>query len=408
MAAKPVSGARTALIAAVAVAAGALAAPAAAAGPLPGSAAPAVSASAVSASAASAESGRDHSATQRAIEQVVRDGAPGVVAQSRDSRGEWRGTAGVGDLRTGKKRLPQDRFRIGSITKTFVATVLLQLEAEGRLDLDDTVHEWLPGTVSGNGHDGRKVTLRRLLNHTSGIFNYTSDRGFAEKVFLEAGFLAHRYDSWQPERLVRIAMNHRPAFEPGAKWSYSNTNYILAGMVIEKATGRSYESEIDRRIIRPLRLTATSVPRHDPRVPGPSSRAYSKLSEDPAAAKIHDVTELNPSIAGAAGAMISDARDLQRFHTALFRGRLLPKAQLRAMTSTIPLNPQDPGQGEYGLGMMKMKLACGKEVWGHGGGIHGSNSLSVTTRDASHTLALNTNGDWAGDTDPVLAAEFCG
>ncbi|MEU5402854.1 serine hydrolase domain-containing protein [Streptomyces sp. NPDC005963] len=349
--------------------------------------------------------GDRHGATQRALEQAVRDGIPGAVAQARDRAGSWSGTAGLGELATGKKRKAQDRYRIGSITKTFVATVLLQLEAEGRLDLDDTVERWLPDTVRGNGHDGRRITIRQLLNHTSGIYSYTSDPGYQAKIFGE-GFLQHRYDTWTPEELVALSMRHEPYFAPGTDWWYSNTNYTLAGMVIEKVTGRGYEAEIERRILRPLQLRATSVPRTDPKMPNPASRAYSPLSQDPAA-KIRDVTELNPSLAGAAGGMISDSKDLQKFFRALLKGGLLPSEQQKALTTTLPVDPQLP-QHRYGLGIQSTRLSCGKEVWGHGGGIHGSQSEAFVTRDASHSLALNFNGDWAGDTGAVIEAEFCG
>ncbi len=347
----------------------------------------------------------EHRRTQQAIEAAVREGVPGVVAQARERNGAWSGTAGVGNLRTGRERLPQDRYRVGSITKTFTATVLLQLEAEGRLDLDDTVESVLPGVVRGSGHDGRRITLRQLLNHTSGIYDYTRDKDFGEKVFGD-GFLRHRYDTWTPRQLVAFAMRHQPDFSPGTDWKYSNTNYILAGMAVEKVTGRSYAAEIGRRILRPLRLRATSLPGTDARVPGPASRAYAKLSADPAA-KIHDVTALNPSIAGAAGEMISDSDDLQRFYRALLKGGLLPPLQLKEMTTTVATDPQRP-DARYGLGLMQLKLSCGKDVWGHGGGIHGSVSEAVTTRDASHSLAMNFNGDWAGDSLAVVEAEFCG
>jgi D-alanyl-D-alanine carboxypeptidase len=356
------------------------------------------------ASAAEGSGGR-HGATQRALEQAVRDGVPGAVAQARDRAGSWNGTAGVGDLGTGKERTAQDRYRIGSITKTFVATVLLQLEAEGRLDLDDSVERWLPGTVRGNGHDGRHITLRQLLNHTSGVYSYTSDPGYQAKIFGE-GFLQHRYDTWAPEQLVDIAMRHRPYFAPGAGWRYSNTNYTLAGMVIEKVTNRSYESEVERRILRPLRLRATSVPSTDPKMPSPASRAYSPLTSDPGA-EIRDVTELNPSLAGAGGGMISDSKDLQKFLRALLKGGLLPPEQQKALTTTVPIDPQQP-EYRYGLGIQSTRLSCGKEVWGHGGGIHGSQSEVFATRNASHSLALNFNGDWAGNTGAVIEAEFCG
>ncbi|WP_329278800.1 serine hydrolase domain-containing protein [Streptomyces sp. NBC_00691] len=340
---------------------------------------------------------RDHTATRAALQAAVDAGVPGAVAQARDGRGDWTGTAG--------ERGGDDRFRVGSITKTFTATVLLQLQAEGRLDLDDPVEKWLPGVVRGNGHDGRRITVRQLLNHTSGVYSVTSDPGFQEKIF-GPGFLEHRYDRWTPRRLVDIAMTHAPDFAPGTDWNYSNTNYVLAGMVIEKVTGRPYGKAVENRIIKPLKLRATSVPGTDVRMPRPSSPAWSTLSADPGA-PVHDVSRLSPTIAYAAGEMISDSNDLQTFYRALLKGRLLPKAELKEMTTTVQVSPELPGTG-YGLGLMKQKLSCGKEIWGHGGGIHGSSSEAHATRDGGHSLAMNFNADWTGDSTAVLEAEFCG
>ncbi|WP_149182394.1 serine hydrolase domain-containing protein, partial [Streptomyces sp. TRM49041] len=354
--------------------------------------------------------GGRHKATQEAIENAVRAGAPGMLAQARDRHGVWNGRAGVADRTTGRKRLPHDRYRIASITKTFVATVVLQLEAEGRLDLDDSVEKWLPGVVRGNGHDGRKITLRQLLNHTSGIYDVTSDPGFQAKVFGPA-FLRHRYDTWTPEQLVAIAMKHEPDFAPGADWSYSNTNYTLAGMVIEKVTGRPYGTEIERRVIEPPKLRATTVPGTDARMPRPSGRAYSTLGLDPAdpSTEIHDVTDFNPSVAGSAGEMISDNADLQRFLRALLTGRLLPPRQMKELTKTVPVDRDGVPNGyAYGLGLVSQKLSCGKEVWGHTGGIHGSSSVVAATRTADHTMAANINGDWTGGLQETVEAEFCG
>ncbi|MFC9700382.1 serine hydrolase domain-containing protein [Streptomyces sp. NPDC056943] len=347
--------------------------------------------------AAPAPAKQDHAAAQQALQAAVDAGVPGAVAQARDGRTDWTGTAG--------ERKGNDRYRVGSITKTFVATVLLQLQAEGRIDLDDPVEKWLPGVVRGNGHDGRKITVRQLLNHTSGVYSVTSDPGFQEKIF-GPGFLEHRYDRWTPKQLVDIAMTHAPDFAPGTAWNYSNTNYVLAGMVIEKVTGRPYGKAVENRIIKPLKLRATSVPGTDVRMPKPSSPAYSTLSTDPNA-KVHDVSKLSPTIASAAGEMISDSNDLQTFYRALLKGKLLPKAELREMTTTVPISPELPGAG-YGLGLMKQKLSCGKEIWGHGGGIHGSSSDAQATRDGNHSIALNFNADWTGDTQAVLEGEFCG
>ncbi|MET9785493.1 serine hydrolase domain-containing protein [Streptomyces canus] len=346
-----------------------------------------------------------HDATRKAVRAAVKDGVPGVTLTAKDGGSTWSTTAGVGNLKTHAPRSADDRYRVGSITKTFVSTVLLQLEAEGRLSLDDTVEKWLPGVVHGNGHDGSRITVRQLLNHTSGIFNYTADETFGRTYFLKDGFLEHRYDTNTPEQLVAVAMAHKPDFAPGTSWNYSNTNYVVAGMVIQKVTGRSYGEEIRHRIIDPLHLTATSVPGTRVTVPQPSSRAYSKLAQT-ATGPTYDVTRLNPSLASSAGEMISDSADLDRFYAALLKGRLLPPKQLKEMKTTVAVEGI-PNAG-YGLGLMDRKLSCGVHVWGHDGGIHGSSSVAVTTADGRHAVAFNFNGDWSGDTDAVVEAEFCG
>lgn len=219
-------------------------------------------------------------------------------------------------------------------------------------------------------------------------------------------FLEHRYETWTLERQVKIAMRHKPDFAPGKGWNYSDTNYILAGMTIEKVTGHTYGDEIRRRIIKPLGLQATSVPGIDPHLPQPSSRAYSRF-QDPAEKKTYDVTEYNPSVAGAAGEMISNSADLNRFFTALMRGKVLPKRQLDEMMTTVPIDEAHPTL-RYGLGLRQSTVSCGKEVWAHGGDFHGTFTIAVTNRDGSHALAFNFNGDWAGDIDAVVDAEFCG
>ncbi|MEV7148769.1 serine hydrolase domain-containing protein [Streptomyces sp. NPDC093084] len=368
-------------------------------------AATAVALSAALLAPAAAAPAAGHRATREAVRTAVAAGVPGVTATARDPHGTWSTTAGVGDTRTGAPRSASDHYRVGSITKTFVATVLLQLEAEGRLSLDDTVDRWLPGVVRGHGNDGRRVTVRQLLDHTSGIYNYTSDDGFVRTYFLKDGFLRHRYDTLTPADLVALAMRHAPDFAPGTDWSYSNTNYVLAGMVIKAVTGHSYAEEITRRVIEPLRLTGTVVPGTRTTLPSPSSRAYSKLAET-ATGPAYDVTALNPSLASSAGEIISTSADLTRFYQALLRGRLLPAHQLKEMKTTVPV-PGDPGSA-YGLGLIDRTLSCGVHVWGHDGGIHGSSSTAATTADGRHALAVNFNGDWTGDPGTVLDAEFCG
>ncbi|MGW6061523.1 serine hydrolase domain-containing protein [Streptomyces sp. NPDC055189] len=348
--------------------------------------------------------GDRHRATQKAMEAAVNENAPGVTAQVKDKHGTWDSAAGIGDLERQSPRGAHDRYRVGSITKTFVSTVILQLAAEGELSLDDKVGRWLPGVVEGNDHDGDNITIRQLLNHTSGIYDILTDPGYQEKMFTEK-FLVHRYDTWTPEQQVAIAMRHEPDFDPGEGWNYSNTNYLLAGMIIKKVTGNSYADEIKRRIIKPLDLAATSVPKTNPLMPEPSSRAYMKLSKDPDA-RFHDVTELNPSMAGSSGGMISDSADLNRFYTALLRGKLLPKKQLAEMKQTVEQNPEKP-ENRYGLGLVSRETSCGTVVWGNGGDIQGSTTMTLATERGGHAISANFNS-LDGDLIAIRDAEFCG
>ncbi|MEO3753649.1 serine hydrolase domain-containing protein [Streptomyces sp. B6B3] len=371
-----------------------------------------VSVGALAATLAPAGANESHVGTQAALDAITEGGTPGALARVDGPSGPrdvWYGASGVADLDTRRPRLPHDRFRAASITKPFTATVLLQLDAEGELSLDDSVEEWLPGVVRGNGYEGSEITLRQLLNHTSGIYNYNYDPDFLGR-FTEEEFFENRFEGATPEELVGIGLSHPPVFEPGAGWEYSDTNYILAGMVIEEATGRSYATEVRERIIKPLGLRGTSLPGTSPALPPPHGRHYSTLQlavdePDPDAA-VHDVTEFNPSVAWSAGEIVSTTRDLNHFLAALLRGELLPDSQQEEMFTGVP-----SGEGEtYGLGVRSWKLACGVTVWGHGGMVPGSLSRLAGTRDGEHVLSLNRNGDWGDEAleDAVLEAEFCG
>lgn len=196
------------------------------------------------------------------------------------------------------------------------------------------------------------------------------------------GFMKHRFDQASPEDAIAIAMANKPHFKkPGTSFAYSNTNYVLAARVIEKATGSDdYADEIERRIIAPLKLSSTSVPTRVT-LPRPSSRAYSKLAKT-ATGPTYDVTELNPRLAYGSGQMVSSSADLTRFYSALLRGKLLRPEQLKEMKTTIP-SSRDTSR--YGLGLVDRKLECGVHVWGHDGGIFGSNSDVVTTEDGFYT-----------------------
>ncbi|MEU8776895.1 serine hydrolase domain-containing protein [Streptomyces sp. NPDC048606] len=361
-------------------------------------------------SASAAESGgagRGHDATRAALRALVEEGGlPGVAAHTQDGRARWFAAAGHADTTTGRARSSGDHFRGASITKTFIATVLLQLEAEGRLRMDDTVERWLPGLLRGNGYDGTTVTLRQLLNHTSGIANYTDDPAFIHDA-AGPGFPEHRHDTHTPEELVAIALRHPARPGPERTPSYSNTNFVIAGMVIERATGRTYADEVTRRVLRPLKLRETSFPGTSPRMPAPHPVGYSRLHRTEPDAPIHDATEQNMTWLGAAGDVISTGADLNRFQRALMRGELLPPAQMRQMLDEVPAGD---GFG-FGLGVEFATLSCGVQVVGKSGRTNGSLSAMVGTRDGDHQLTFNVNGDWLSNGSlyvDVIEAEFCG
>ncbi|MFJ1888890.1 serine hydrolase domain-containing protein [Streptomyces sp. NPDC088170] len=349
----------------------------------------------------------DHEATRAALRGLIdKGGQPGVAAQVRDGRERWYAAEGHADTTTGRERTPGDHFRGASITKTFIATVLLQLEAEGKLSLDDTVESWLPGLIRGNGYDGDRITVRQLLNHTSGIANHTSDPAFAHDA-VGPGFPEHRYDTHTPEELVAIALKYPPQPDPQKAPLYSNTNFVIAGMVIERVTGRSYAQEATRRVIRPLGLRGTSFPGTSPRMPDPHPVAYSRFHQDAPDTGIHDATEQNMTWLGASGDVISTTGDLNRLQHALLHGDLLPPAQMREMFDEVP---SGDGTG-YGLGLEFARLSCGVKVVGKSGRTNGSLSAMVGTQDGKHQLTFNVNGDWLPDGSlyvDVIEAEFCG
>ncbi|MER5930931.1 serine hydrolase domain-containing protein [Streptomyces sp. NPDC002054] len=355
-------------------------------------------------------SSSDRSALQHALDHAVtRSGAPGMVVEVHDDRGTWFGSAGVSDTGTGQQRRPSEQFRIGSTTKAFTATVVLQLAAEGRLSLDDTVEHWLPGLVTGNGYDGRAITVRQLLNHTSGIFNYGNDPKFFEQGIGEAWY-QHRHDTHAPERLVEIGLATPPPFAPGEAFLYSNTNYFLAALIVEKATDRTFGEELSRRICHPLQLSGTYLPGTEAKIRGPHPRHYSTLFSSDAEPEIHDATEMNQSFAWAAGGIVSTTGDLQRFFSALLGGDLLPADQQQEMFTTVETTgpvPWIPGT-RYGLGVFSQTLPSGVTVWGNAGATYGSWTYAVGSRDGKHLLTSQVNGDWSGLAvfDGILGAEF--
>ncbi|MEV0388405.1 serine hydrolase domain-containing protein [Nonomuraea sp. NPDC050643] len=332
---------------------------------------------------------------QRLLDAAITEqGYPGAITEIRTGTRQWFGSAGVADTTTGRPRTPQEQFRVGSITKTFTATLILQLAAEHTLSLDDTLDTWLPGLVHGNGHNGATITIRHLLNHTSGIFAYTLDPGMLERYW-SPRLLQHRFDKVAPEELVKIAVSHPADFRPGQDWGYSNTNFVLAAMIIEKASGMSYADTLAYRIARPLNLTGTYAPGQETGFRGPHTSSYSTLMLPGTDAPAHDVTELSPSYAFGVGEIISTATDLNTFLTALLSGRLLPPVQQTEMFTMIPVPDGKWLDGySYGLGISALTLPGGTTLYGHGGMITGAWSYLYGTRDGNHVVTQNVNGDW--------------
>ncbi|WP_216588808.1 serine hydrolase domain-containing protein [Streptomyces brasiliscabiei] len=303
---------------------------------------------------------------QQGADAVRDSGVTGVSVRVDAPRGAGSARSGVGDLRTGAPVPSAGYIRIGSTTKAYVATVVLQLVGEGRLSLEDRVERWLPGVVQGNGNDGRRVTVRQLLQHTSGVPDYIGD---VVPELSAAGYLRHRSTTYTSARRVAFAMTHPPVFEPGARWEYSNTNYILAGMVIEAVTGRGWEEEVRARILRPLRLTRTYAPGDDPRLPRPHANNYQQFEPGDEAPMTDTTLSYLPFDGDADGSLVSTAADTNRFFAALLGGRLLAPAELAEMRRTVAV-PDAPGEvpgSRYGLGIGWTPLTCGGGYWGHSG-----------------------------------------
>ncbi|WP_233434192.1 serine hydrolase domain-containing protein [Nocardia yamanashiensis] len=308
---------------------------------------------------------------------VDRHGLPGAQVVVSDRGGSWVASAGVGDVEQRTPFPDEGRVRIGSNTKTFTATVILQLVAEGKVDLDAPVERYLPGVVRGQGFDGNRITIRNLLQHTSGLPEYGE--------LIDPQLRANPLTQFDTGELVRRALALPAVFEPGAQWSYSNTNYLVAAMVIEQVTASTIDRQITSRIIEPLGLRATYYPaRGETVLRDPHPSGYLLVD-----GKQTDITRLEVSGAGAAGAMVSTGADLNTFFTALLSGRLLPPAQLAEMKRTVTIDAPGPPLG-YGLGLMHRELSCGKDTWGHGGDIDGFQTRGGVTADGrAVTVSVN-------------------
>ncbi|MCB5167844.1 beta-lactamase family protein [Streptomyces bambusae] len=349
-------------------------------------AAPAATALAAPAPAASASAwtttGPDAAALRAGLAGLPdRDATAALVRVG--GNGRWSGTAGVRDLRTGAPALDHARFRAGSTTKVVTAALVLQLAAEGRVDLGAPVGTYLPGLLPASFTE--PVTVRHLLNFTSGI---QPGRDFGSTV--EEGY-PHRFETLRPQDVVADGLAKGPAHAPGSRQVYQNIDYTILGLLIEKVTGDSYAHQAEVRIFRPLGMTGTSFPRAgDPRIHGAHHRGYQLMDGKPV-----DVTEWNMTDRFAAGDMISTTRDLERLLVALFRGRVVPEPQLQEMFTV----PDIPG-ATRSAGLQRLKGAGpgGRDIWAKTGSRPGFHTVIAATRDLSRTLVYSVNStDAKGD-----------
>jgi D-alanyl-D-alanine carboxypeptidase len=345
---------------------------------------------------------------QAALDTAVEAGNVGMIAAAADPAGRWRGRAGVGDVTTGAKPDTGGRFRIGSVSKTFTATLVLKLAAKGRLGLDDPISKYLPGLLPYP----EPITVRQLLQHTSGLprdlapqYTWTTLPELDTERFVHFGEVEAINDSTVQPLL----------FPPGSGWSYSNTGYNVLALLVERLTGQRLERVLADWITGPLHLADTFLPRDFPLVPDAAMHGYEQLY--PAPHGLTDVTVYNLSRYFGAGNIISSATDLNRFFRALLGGELLPAGLLAQMKTTVPW----PGQGgvlSYGLGLMRISLAaiCGPgapDVWGHGGDVPGYSTWSMSDETGTRRITVASSPDLtaspaaAGDRLLAMVTEFC-
>lgn len=318
----------------------------------------------------------DADALDSALDGIASAGAPAAYAEVTVDGRRWHGASGtltIGGARPARAGLSH---RVGSVTKTFTAATVLQLVGEGRIRLDQPVATYLPDLPFTGPHAA--VTVRMLLNQTSGIGDYDS------VIFgTPADVERVRTTTYRPRELAELGLSAPRTGPPGERWAYSNTNYVLAGLLIERTTGRPAEWEITRRVIWPLGLYRTYFPATVPHLIGPNAHGYVPWVDG----RLRDFTTYNMSWAWTAGALVSTTHDINRFLKALLDGRLLRPTELEQMRRTVPTNPADPAAVGYGLGLIRLPTACG-DLWGHDGVVWGFSTSAFHRADGSRGMTL--------------------
>ena len=321
----------------------------------------AIALGAVGGAASAAPSKGEAESLKSRAQGLVEAGYPAALAAVSDSKGESAGVAvGKGNLETGQAPPMDGEVRVGSASKTFVAVVVMQMVQEGKVGLDEPIETYLPGLIRGEGIDGSKITVRQLLQHTSGLPEYTDT--YLSSRAAESENMQHYVP---PRDLLDTALGKPAAFEPGTQWKYTNTNYIVLGMLIERVSQRPVGEQIDERIVKKLGLSHTYFPAPgEEKIRGTHPRGYHLNGEG----KLEDITEIDPTWGWAAGAMVSTPSELNTFFQAVLDGRLLTQASIQEMKKGVDIGS---GGRVYGLGLIGTPLSCGGTAWGHGGDIAG-------------------------------------
>ncbi|MFC8845020.1 serine hydrolase domain-containing protein [Streptomyces griseoincarnatus] len=330
---------------------------------------------------------------------ALSQGAPGALTRIDEGPRSYHVATGEADTAAHTPMDTGRRFRVGSVSKTFTTVVLLQLAAEGKIDLDAPANRYLPRPLPDE-----RITVRHLLSHRSGLYDYTNDM-FHNTV---PGFEAVRNKVFSYQELIDLSTAKPLNNTPGAAYSYSNTNFVALGAIVEHVTGTPVATHYQRRILTPLRLRNTSYVHPRTTISGTYARGY--LRQDDTTLPLVDSTEQTVSWAQSAGAVISNARDLNRFFSALLSGKLLPEEQLREMTTMVPVTAD--GKQSYGLGLRGRTLSCGTTVYGHTGTVQGYYTYAFTTSDGRRSMASLANTSNNGTVNTTLGAtldaSFCG
>lgn len=331
--------------------------------------------------------GLDQAALQSAVDAVHRAGVPGVYAEVRAADQVWLGASGVADVETGRAITPDMRQRVGSITKTFTAAAILQQVEENLVQLDAPIGRYLPRLVPGER--GNKITVRMLLNHTSGIAEYLPYAFPSLQRMAPESLDDNRFRQFRPAELIEMGLAAPATGEPGsATGVYSNTNYFLLGQLLEHVTGSTTDEYITRNVIERAGLRHTGFP-NEPHIEGPHSRLYEALlgSIDPP----RDYSVYNMSWVWPSASLVSTVEDLNLFYRKLLGGEIVNRSSLAQMQRTVPVIALDGQTIHYGLGLHKATIpGCGT-FWGHDGTVWGAATMSMTRADGKRQLSIALN-----------------